>query len=244
MNAIIIDDERPSIEVLTYEIQQHCKEIRIVQTFEESTAAQSWLIKNQIDLVFLDIMMPRLNGIELLKLLQPFTFQVIFTTAYDQYTLQAMRLSAIDYLLKPVDTDELKQAVRRAHEMNRLRNAYERLHSLEHNILPNQSNKKIVVPTTMGFEYKLLNDIFYFEADANYSTLHLMKDKIFVTKPLKEMEELLTPLGFHRIHHKYLIHLNQMMRFNSKEDEVVLTNHVRLPVARDRKAQFLDRITI
>ena len=142
-------------------------------------------------------MMPRLNGIELLKLLQPFTFQVILRQLTINIHYKLCVWSAIDYLLKPVDTDELKRGSRRAHEMNWFTQcAYGRLHSLEHNILPIQSNKKIVVPTTMGFEYKLLNDIFYFEADANYSTLHLMKDKIFVTKPLKEMEELLTPLGF------------------------------------------------
>ncbi len=240
MHAIIVDDEPHSSNVLSTDLALHCPEVTISSIFNDSRDAIKWLSKNKPELVFLDIMMPHINGIELLEQLQPVNFHVIFTTAYNQFATKAFRLSAVDYLEKPISSEDLMEAIRK---VNQLQFQTEQLQVLRQNLLNDHKNKKLALPNSKGFDFVNVQDVIWLESDGNFTKVYLA-DKVFhVTSLLKQMETTLEPFGFFRIHHKYMVNLKKLDKYERGDGgNVILSNRVNLPVSRDKKQDFLERI--
>lgn len=244
MNAILIDDEIHSLNILRSDLARHCPEVKVLKQFEDSREALTWLKTNSVDLVFLDIMMPHISGIQLLEALQPLQFHVIFTTAYNQYATKAFRLSAVDFLVKPVDLEELREAVNKAKALMDFHLGRDQLSVLNHNLETRQNNHKIALPGHKGIDFFTLHDILYFESNGNYAWAHVLQgQKSFVSRMLKQIEAMLDPGSYFRIHHQYLINLEHLARYERGDGgQVVLTDGTTLPVARERRAEFLGRI--
>lgn len=244
MNAILIDDEPHSLNILRSDLARHCPEVKVLQQFEDSREALRWLRSHSVDLVFLDIMMPHLTGIQLLEALQPLRFHVIFTTAYNQFATKAFRLSAVDFLEKPVNPEELKEAVGKVALLLDHHLGDDHLSVLHHNLDPGQNNHKIALPGQKGIEFLPIRDILYFESNGNYAWAHLLRGhKNFVSRMLKQIEAMLDPRTCFRIHHQYLINLEHLVRYErGNGGTAVLTDGTALPVARERRGEFLERI--
>lgn len=217
-------------------LQLHCPEIEICG--EANNAAQAGnLIENEHpDVVFLDIQMPRGNGFELLKSRQHRTFSVVFVTAFPNYSIQAIRADAVDYLLKPIGAIELKSAVQRVRERQVGRSAKKTPAKPE----------KIAVPHSLGISIVALSELEYLEADNMYTTLHLCgRRSLLVSKPISEFEGMLGDERFFRIHKSYLINLDQLLLFHkSGGAEAELKTGVRLPVSRRRLAAFQRALSV
>lgn len=246
MNAFLLDDEPHCTDVLRVMLERHCPEIRMAGIFNDPELALEALAEIKPDLLFLDIEMPRLNGFDFLQRCGNFPMQVIFTTAYDQYAVRAFKFSALDYLLKPIHPDELKQAVQKALQATSIAR-------------PEQLDiarylKTAIVPERIGLpvgqELILLDvaEILYCASDGSYVTFHVTpgiakNDRITVSKSLREIEELLNNPGFFRVHHSYLVNLKRIRKIiRSDGGQVVLTDGSTLPVARGKKAELLGVI--
>lgn len=237
----MIDDEQHCLDSLQYDLARYCPDIEVVQSFHSSLKAKDWLLANSADVLFLDIVMSGLTGFQLLEALPPESFHVIFTTAYSEYAVKALRLSAVDYLEKPIDKDELIAAVGRLRQRAGVKMPTLQLNALIHNLEKTNNAKRIGLPDGKGYEFFDVGDILYCEADGNYCTVYFTGGgKRVVTRSLKDMEELLEDAPFCRIHHGVLVNLNQVKRYlKSDGGSVEMTNGVSLPVSRGKKNDFL-----
>lgn len=246
MNAIIVDDEIHSANVLRTDLSTYCPQVKIIKQFDDSRLAQTWIKANTIDLVFLDIMMPHLTGIQLLESLQPIHFHVIFTTAYNQYATKAFRLSAVDFLEKPVDSVELTQAIQKVGSLMDLHIMEEQINTLRHNLDHLQTHRRVALPCNKGFEFVALDDINYLESEGNFTWVYFSSGKkVLVTKLLKQMELILDFPSFCRIHNKYFINLNHLKRFERSDGGTVfMDDDTELGVSRERKAELMAKMGI
>ena len=197
------------------------------------------------DVVFLDIQLQRETGFDLLTKLKEINFEVIFTTAYTEYAIKAFKFSAIDYLLKPIDIEELKKAVARV-EKRVSNNITGRLTQLVQNLKQGSSeNYKIALPTLDGLVFVKINDILYCEASSNYTQIFTSEEKYLVSKTLKEYDDLLSDHNFFRIHNSYLININSIKKYVKGDGGyVVLNNNTSLDVSKRKKEAFLNKIGI
>ena len=198
--------------------------------------------KEQPELVFLDVEMDDMTGFEMLERIDTIDFKVIFTTSFDKYAIKAIRFSALDYLLKPVGKEDLIAAIERAHlEPQKLQN--EQVKELAE-IGKSKSAKieRIALTTTDGLIFKNISDIIRCESDRNYTTVHLVsKEKLIVSKTLKEIDDTLDGSGFFRAHHSHLINLNHISRFvRSDGGYVVMQNNDNISIARNKKEKFFE----
>jgi len=251
LKAIIVDDEEFARSSLFFLLQQNCPEIEITGIARSVAEAKEILAHYSINLIFLDIAMPGENGFELISDAQQHQAAVIFTTAYDQYALKAIKANALDYLLKPIDIEELIIAVNKvsAYFKLRLKNPIqddERMINLASNLNSKLDIKKLTLPFGQGFKMIDIDDIIYIEADSNYSVFHLNNhDKIAVSKVLKEFEELLPSDQFVRIHKSSIINLNHLKEYSSKNGLiVVLKNGENISVSRRRASDFFEKIKL
>lgn len=237
LNALIVDDEEYSRKSLYYLIQEHCPEVRVEGIAKSVAEARELIRETHFDLTFLDIAMPKESGFELLPDLQERGIMVIFTTAYDQYALKALKASAVDYLLKPTDIEELQQAVKKAQDWVKLRSESQ---PAEPGF---EDESKITLSHTNGFDVVDTSDIVYIEADSNYSIFHLSNNEnIVISKPLKEFEEMLTARNFLRIHKSVIINFRYVKAYSHKNGlQVILNNDITLPVSRRRSNEFQER---
>lgn len=248
LKAIIVDDEEFARSSLFFLLQQNCPEVEITGIARSVSEAKEILNHHSIDLIFLDIAMPGGNGFELIPDAQLHNVAVIFTTAYDQYALKAIKANALDYLLKPIDIDELKVAVEKVslyiklHKANE--NKDERITNLASSLSSRSEIRKLTLPYGQGFKMIDIDDIIYIEADSNYSVFHLSNhDKITVSKVLREFEELLPSDQFVRIHKSSIINLNYLKEYNSKNGlQVHLKNGESINVSRRRASEFFEKI--
>ena len=241
LTAVLIDDEKHCLDTLAEDLRAHCLEIEVLAQLETSAAALSWLRGNKADVVFLDVVMPDMSGFQLLEQLTPFSFQVIFTTAYSEYAIQALRASAVDFLLKPIDPDELKTAVQRLKQQRENGFSPGRLAALLEILKKPGKPMRLGLPTRLGIDFLAVSDIIYFEADGNYAYV-VVKDrgKVFVTRPLKELEAQVSGFNFLRIHNGYLVNLEHVERYlRGDGGQVVMSNGEKLPVSRNRKGGLL-----
>ena len=243
MRAIIIDDEDHCITTLKWDLKKYCPEVEIVGTASDGEKGLVLITGITPDLVFLDVEMPRLNGIDMLERLDVIDFKVIFTTAYDKYAIKAFKLSAVDYLLKPIDKDELIQAIDRV-EILKVKNSGEQIETVKHNLNPRSELKKIVIPTSEGLLFFDVNEIINIEAQSNYSYIYFKDNtKLLSSKNLKEFEESLPDDTFFRCHRSHLINMNYIKKYVKGEGGIiVLSNEREVEVSRRKKNEFLDRV--
>lgn len=245
LNAILIDDEPSSLNSLKQKIVQHCPEVNIISVWDDPQKGANAIEELHPDLVFLDIEMPIINGFTLLQQLTYKNFELIFVTAYDHYAIKAIRYSALDYLLKPVEINELKNAVSRAVEKKYIANSNLQLELLLENIVADKIKfKRIAIPTMQGLQFTKLDDIIYLEASANYTKFYLRNNvKYTVSKTLKEFEDMLPADIFIRIHNSYIINKNFAEKYIRGEGgQVVLSDGITLDVSKRKKSEFLKAI--
>jgi two-component system LytT family response regulator len=248
LNAIIVDDEEFARSSLYFLLQENCDNVNIVGIAKSVNEARNLLAHHTIDLIFLDIAMPGENGFGLIPQAQNANAIVIFTTAYDQYALKAIKANALDYLLKPIDIDELKEAVAKADKYVKLNkgenNRNESLKNLANDLTDKTGIKKITLPSGQGYRLVDIDDIIHIAADSNYSVFHLLNlEKIAVSKILKDYEEILPENTFVRIHKSSIVNLKYIKEYNSKNGlQVVLDNGEMINVSRRRASDFFEKI--
>lgn len=245
LRAILIDDEPSSLQNLQQKLKEFCPDVDIVAAVQKSEEAILLIRQHKPDVIFLDIEMPRMNGFRMLDELGEYDFDIIFTTAYNHYAVDAIRISAFDYLTKPVGIKDLQNAVERLskHRKSHTRDKMELLRSSLSSV--KSQDEKIAVPTGDGLEFIIIKTIVHIESNSNYSKLFFADGKnLLVTKLLGEFEEILTPYNFFRIHNSHLINLSYLKRYIRGEGgQVVMQNGVVIDVARRKKEEFLKLIT-
>lgn len=239
INAVIIDDEPDSISLLQLQLSKHCPQIGKVNAYTNTVKALQDIEMLKPDLVFLDIEMPLMNGFEFLEKLMPLSFNVIFITAYNQYALKAFRFSALDYLVKPIDVDDLIEAVNKVEKT--IKPTLTQLDLLQKQVHGEPANK-IAIPTQNSILFIDLNEIIYGEASNNYTKLILTEGRnLTISKTLKDIQDVLENSHFLRIHRQYIINLNHVNHFNRNESTLTMNNKITIPVARNQKDKLIER---
>ena len=245
LNAIIIDDERNSRNALRQKLLNHCTNVMIIAECENGEEGIENIEKKKPDIVFLDVEMPRMNGFTMLQQLKNKNFEVIFVTAYDHYAIKAIRYSALDYLVKPVEIDDLKNAINRVIEKMNIAKPNARLELLLENIVSEKTKfTRIAIPTVQGLQFIKIDHIISLEASANYTKFHLCNNiKYTVSKTLKEFEDMLPSDVFIRIHNSHIINKNYVEKYiRGDGGQVVLSNNIVLDISKRKKAEFLKVI--
>jgi len=243
LKAIIVDDEPYCCETIITLLEDN-PEVEIVSICYNAADALTAIKKYSPDLVFLDVEMPKMNGFEMLEQLPQVNFEIIFTTSYDQYALKAIRFSAIDYLLKPVDSDELQSAVQKVLQRTRKPLAQQLEILMQKIYHPSTPVNKIAMPTMEGLQMIPVDSIISCESDSNYTILFLKNSrKIIVSRTLKEIEEMLEEHSFVRVHRCYLANLNEVERYVKGEGGyLVMSDGTTIDVARNKKETLLKKL--
>jgi two-component system LytT family response regulator len=244
IKAIIVDDEPYCCETIATLLEDNCPEVEVTAICYNGADALAAIRQQSPALVFLDVEMPKMNGFEMLEQLSSVNFDIIFTTSYDQYALKAIRFSAIDYLLKPIDREELEKAVqkviRRSQKpiVQQLEILMQKIHH------PSTPISKIAMPTMEGLRMILVENIVSCESDSNYTILLLKnKQKIIVSCTLKEIEELLEQHSFARVHRSYLVNLNEVEKYVKGEGGyLVMSDGSTVDVSRNKKELLLKKL--
>jgi two-component system, LytTR family, response regulator len=245
MKAIIIDDEKHCREVLTTLLQKHCTGVQVAGEFANGADALKSIEKINPDILFLDIEMPGMNGFEFLERCHFKNFEIVFTTAYNEYAIRAIKHSALDYLLKPVDKNELVTAIEKAKQHSSGKTSA-RVEQLLSSLSMKKEPKRFAVPTLEGLIMLNSEEILYCESDGPYCTFHFTNNNkpLLTSRTLKEAEEVLMSCGdFFRVHSSYLINMKFIQKYVRGEGgEVFLTNGKNIPVSRSRKQDFLNAL--
>lgn len=242
IKAIVIDDEMHCLKTLDMLLKEYCPQVQLMEKCSNAAAGLIAIEKYKPDLVFLDIEMPQMNGFEMLEQVKEIYFAVVFTTGYDQYAIKAIHCSALDYLLKPVNADELKNAVRKIQEQRYLPLAEQFQLLLKKVNGINSGFNKIAVPTAEGFELIPAHQVLYLEANDNYTHLFLKnKNKIIACRTLKEMELQIQDFNyFVRVHNSYMVNLNEVVKYVRGEGGyLVMSDNSSVNVSRSRKDSLL-----
>ncbi|MEO8403265.1 MAG: LytTR family DNA-binding domain-containing protein [Chitinophagaceae bacterium] len=245
ITAILVDDEENNLSALKEKINRHCKEVKIIAICDNAEMAIKSIDSLQPDIVFLDIEMPVMNGFLMLQQLSFKNFELIFATAYDHYAIKAIQFSALDYLIKPIEIEDLKRAVNRAVEKKNNTIPNKQLELLLENLVTSkQTYRRIAIPTASGLEFIKTDDIVCLEASINYTYLYLDDGvKYTVSRTLKDFEDMLPAELFLRIHNSYIINKNYIKRYIRGEGgQVVMSNGMVLDVSKRKKAEFLKSI--
>jgi two-component system, LytTR family, response regulator len=240
MKAVLIDDEAHSLETTELLLAHYCPDVMIVGKTEDADEGIKLINELRPNLVFLDVSMPKMTGFELLKNLTHRTFELVFTTAHDQYAVRAFQVGAVHYLLKPIDGEELRNAVQRVREKQAILKLD--VTSILQQVTAHRQ-PKIAVPSVKGLEMVEIDNIIRCEADSNYSTIYLISGKIVVTKTLKELDQILASYNFVRVHHSHLINLAHLKTYLKGEGgTVILSNGEHINVSRSRKMAFMQKL--
>lgn len=246
IRVLIIDDEQHCIDRLIQMLLPAHKEfIKVIDAVRSVEEGIKSIVSSQPDLVFLDVQMEDKTGFDLLRSLPEINFAIIFTTAFEKFAIQAIKFSAIDYLLKPIDEDDLNIALLKFKSDISKKLTAEKINILLQNTQSNSGPKKIIVPTLNGFEFLDIANIVHCKSDINYTTIYLnSKQKLVVAKTLKEFEELLVNHSFFRIHNSHLINLAFIKTYNrGKGGSVILTDGTEIGVSSRRKEDFLKSLS-
>ena len=247
IKSIIIDDELDSIETLQWKLENYCPNVSIVKSFSNPVDGLSYLKENAIDLLFLDIEMPKLNGFDVLQELPQINFDVIFTTAYDDFGIQAIKFSALDYLLKPVQVNELQAAIQKHLEKNS-NNGFnqKQIDLLFKNIKLEQSGKPglIALATKESIEFVQPDEIIACASDSNYTMVHFEDGrKKLIARTLKDFDLMLSEYHFFRPHHSFLVNLRQVKEYiRTDGGYLIMRNKMKIPVSKSKREAFLKML--
>lgn len=245
IKAILIDDEESSLSALKEKLTAHCRQVNIIALCENAAKGIDAIDRLRPDIVFLDIEMPVMNGFVMLQQLTHKNFELIFTTAYDHYAIKAIRYSALDYLVKPIEIDDLKEAVKKAEEKRNHSYPNPQIELLVEQLVNKKNTfSRIAIPTTEGLRFIKVEDIIYLEASVNYTHIYTSeKKKYIVSRTLKDFEDMLPTEIFLRIHNSYIINKNYAEKYIRGEGgQVVLSNGTTLDVSKRKKSEFLKAI--
>ena len=243
IRCILIDDESNSLEMMEWLLKTYCPQVTIEAMCNSAEKGIAAIQKYRPDVVFLDIEMPKMNGFDMLEQFEKLTFDVVFCTAYDQFAIKAFRYSALNYLLKPVDPEDLKETIRRMEE-KRSSPSKEQIELLFQTM--QQSTRptiqRIALTTGDGLIFVSTSDILYCEAESNYTAVVLANGKkILVSKVLKEIDEALAGPDFYRIHNSFLININHIKKYvRGDGGYVVMDNDVTVGISRSRRQEFME----
>lgn len=242
LKTVLVDDEINALEALEWKLNRYIEDIQIIKCDTPQKAIQI-IEKEKPDLVFLDIEMPEMDGFTMLQQLSNKNFDLIFTTAHDEFAIKAIKVSAIDYLLKPVDKDELIAAVEKVINSRKGNQLEEKLHSLFSNL--NEKNDKISISAD-GKIYVLDRDqVVMLKSDKSYTTIYLDNSKsLMVSKTLKEVEKKFNFPEFFRVHNSYLINMNHVKEYlKSMGGELVMSNGMSASISRNKKNELLEKLS-
>lgn len=245
IRAVIVDDEERGIIALKQLLLRYCPNVLIAGEATNIADAASTIHTTKPDVVFLDIEMPDGNGFQLIQQFEQIDFQVIFVTAYQEYAIQAIKCSALDYLLKPIRPKDLQDAVQRIH-MKQPGKGNDQLALLRSHLTNSNSPTRIVLSTAEGYYPVRVEDIIYCKANDSYTHVYLCGGKHYlVSRNLKEIEDMLVYPSFYRIHKSFLINLNHIEKITKTDGLCVhMSNHDQLPVSFRKKDDFLKSLTI
>lgn len=243
LKAIIIDDELLAIDTLAWQLKNFCHNVEVLNRFTNPLLAYKWLQTHSVDLCFLDIDMPELSGFDFLKLFgDHISFDVIFTTAYSEYAIEAFKVSAIDYLLKPIDEEDLVNTVEKYRQRHLQSVNQKQLHSILQQLqTPKPHKNHIALPTLEAIHVIDINDIIRIQADNNYTTLILHGDKkLIVSKTLKEIDSLLDPELFIRVHQSHSVSVNNIVSYQKgRGGNLTMIDGAIIPVSKNKKEAVL-----
>lgn len=234
MKAIIIEDEKRARMLLKALLQDHCPEVKVLGDFADLESGVESIKRNSPDLVFLDIELPGSSGLQILDFFKDdeINFSIIFVTAYNEYAIQAFKLSAIDYVLKPINVEKLKDAV--AHYQLQKQKQIRQLDALKSNLY--ESKKKIVIPSRDDFQYIDPEDVLYVKAEGSYCQFHLRNGKrILMSRNLKYVEEMIQSFPFlQRLHKSFIANINEVTNYNRGTGKVMLKDGTELQATSEK----------
>ena len=245
LKAILIDDEINSLENLQQKLETFCPNVYILAAIQQPEELSALIKKETPDILFLDIEMPRMNGFKLIESLEKIDFEIVFTTAYNHYAIDAIRISAFDYLLKPVVVGDLQHCVNRLLHQQETQ-APEKWRTLQQGLKETKSQEdKMAIPVSNAIDFIPIKNIVRIESSSNYSKLIFNSHPpVVVTRLLKDYEEMLSSYGFCRIHHSHLINLSHVGRYIKGDGgQVALDNGEVIDVARRKKEDFLKLLS-
>ncbi|HET6768308.1 MAG TPA: LytTR family DNA-binding domain-containing protein [Chitinophagaceae bacterium] len=244
LRAIIIDDERHSCDVLKMLLGKCCQQVHVTAICYSGEEGLRKINELQPQLVFLDIEMPHMNGFQLLEQLSNITFEIIFTTSYDQYAITAFKFSALDYLLKPVDREELEKAVQKVSKKINPPVSQQLEILLQKINQPTIAVQRIALPTMQGLEFVPVESIISCSSSNNYTEFFLKdKKKLLVSRTLKEVEDMLADHSFIRVHNSHIVNLNAITRYVKGEGGyLVMSDSSTIDVSRSRKEFLMQRL--
>jgi two-component system, LytTR family, response regulator len=239
LKAAIIDDEAKARRILAAFIEEYCPQVALVGNAPDVVQGVKLIQREKPDIVFLDIEMPGYNGFQLLEFFDDIDFEIIFVTANNEFALKAFQVSAVDYLLKPLQITQLVKAVEKAEKIKGNSLIKERLATLKTN-MEQQQIKKIVVPVSEGSLFIELKDITHLRAEGSYVNIFLKDgNKILVSKNIKDYEDQLTSAeGFFRTHRSFLVNARYIKSVAANGTEATVPNNQTISIARERKPEF------
>lgn len=244
IRSIIIDDEQHCIRALLNDLQKNCPSVEVIDTCNSAKEGMLSIKKHKPDLIFLDVEMPWMNGFEMLELLGDLNSSIIFTTAHDEFAAKAFRISAVDYLLKPVDANDLQVAVKKVERKMSEGGSLEHITNLLRNIKQPSGDQKIALPQREGYEFVEVSSILYCQAEGAYTKVILEnKRSMLISRALGDVEELLPQDMFQRIHHSSLVNVSYISQFlRTDGGYVVLGNGEKLAVSKSKKDSLMERL--
>ncbi|MCK0160955.1 LytR/AlgR family response regulator transcription factor [Allomuricauda sp. F6463D] len=245
LKALIVDDEQHCINRLEGLLLSEAQDIEIKACCKTIDAAKKEIDRINPDILFLDVQLGNETGFELLSQLKSIDFEVIFTTSYDNYALKAFKFSALDYLLKPIDKDDLADALQKLRQQKSLKETSQKLDVLFHNFKENkQTSKRIAVPTVDGFTMLDTKEIMRFQSDVNYTHIHTIANKkLTASKTIKYFEDVLDECSFFRVHKSHLVNLDYIETYTKgKGGYITLSDGTKIEVAIRRKEELLQKL--
>ena len=243
IRCVLVDDEADSLEVMEMLIKTYCPQVKIEAVCSSAEKGIAAINRYRPELVFLDIEMPNMNGFDMLETFDELFFEVVFITAYQQFAIKAFRYSALNYLLKPVDPDDLVKTIEKIEKKKmpllkeQIRLLMQQIHGHE-----KQTVQKIALTTSDGMLFVSTSDIIFCESDSNYTWVNLTDGrKILISKPMREIDETLSGPDFYRIHNSFLINLNHIKKYVRGEGGyVIMANDSHVSISRTKKQEFVD----
>lgn len=244
IKAILVEDEPRSIKLLKNLLFEYCPEVKIIGEAQTVDEAYHCIIKQIPDVIFLDIELQRESGFDLLNKFSEIQFEIIFTTAFEHYALKAIKASALDYLLKPIDIDELQLAVGKISKINETNHFSKKFDVFKQNLNRSKSETfQLALPSIDGLTIVRVDEIMYLRSDRQYTIFYLNSgEKLVTSKNLGEYEELLADYNFFRVHHSSIINISEVKKYLRGEGgSVVMSNGEQIEVAKRRKDDFLNK---